>query len=260
MIINKKINHSKISTRNNEKVILSKTLSIGKYQIRLLSLLFTVLAFVILLSLGFWQIARLQEKKLFLSVIKNNLNKPPINVKIFNGHMLYTKVEMNGHFLTGKNLHLYGRKSVSNEKNTYYLVSPFQTDDNKIFLVVLGWFAERHKKNIDNIINYSNKITGVMIPGEKIKLFVLNNDVKNNVWFTLDLTQASNILDLILENFYLIMEGGDSQSDILKNLSIKNLLNIKNNHLEYAITWFALAISLAVVFIIYHLPKKIRVY
>ncbi|WP_375332417.1 SURF1 family protein [Candidatus Tisiphia endosymbiont of Temnostethus pusillus] len=228
----------------------------GKCQVQLLPLLLTILAFVILLSLGFWQIARLQEKELFLSSMKNNLNNPPINIKTLSGNKLYAKIRANGYFLEGKNLHLYGRRSMSTEKDGYYLVTPFQTDDNKIILVVLGWFAGRHKKNIDNIIDNSMEITGVILPGEKTKLFVLDNDVKNNVWFTLDLTQASNVLGLKLEDFYLVMEGNNNRSDILKSLSIENLLNVRNDHLEYAITWFALAISLAVIFVIYNLSKK----
>lgn len=232
------------------------TLKIGKCQVQLLPLLLTILAFVILLSLGFWQIARLQEKELFLSSMKHNLNNPPINIKALSGNKLYAKIRANGYFLVGKNLHLYGRRSMSTEKDGYYLVTPFQTDDNKIILVVLGWFAERHKKNIDNIIDNSMEITGVILPGEKTKLFVLDNDVKNNVWFTLDLTQASDVLGLKLEDFYLVMEGNNNRSDILKSLSIENLLNVRNDHLEYAITWFALAISLAVIFVIYNLSKK----
>jgi surfeit locus 1 family protein len=232
------------------------TLKIGKRQVQLLPLLLTILAFVILLSLGFWQIARLQEKELFLSSMKNNLNNPPIDIKTLSGNKLYAKIRANGYFLVGKNLHLYGRRSMSTEKDGYYLVTPFQTDDNKIILVVLGWFAGRHKKNIDNIIDNSMEITGVILPGEKTKLFVLDNDVKNNVWFTLDLTQASDVLGLKLEDFYLVMEGNNNRSDILKSLSIENLLNVRNNHLEYAITWFALAISLAVIFVICNLSKR----
>lgn len=237
-------------------IMMSKTLKIGKCQVQLLALLLTILAFVILLSLGFWQIVRLQEKELFLSSMKNNLNNPPIDIKTLSADKLYAKVKMNGHFLTGKNLHLYGRKSMSTEKNGYYLISPFQTDDNKIILVVLGWFAGKHKKDIDNIVDDSTEITGVILLGEKTKLFVLDNDVKNNVWFTLDLTQASDILGLTLESFYLIMEGNNNQSEIVKSLSINNLLNVRNDHLEYAITWFTLAISLAIMFVIYHLPKR----
>lgn len=52
------------------------------------------------------------------------------------------------------------------------------------------------------------------------------------------------------------MKGNNNQSDILKSLSIENLLNVRNNNLEYAITWFALGISLAVIFVIYHLSKR----
>jgi len=239
---------------------MQKFLIIAKCKVQILPLLITILAFSLLLSLGFWQITRLHEKEIFLNMIKHNLVSPPIDIKMLSDDKIYSKIKVTGHFLSTSNLHLYGRRSMSIEKDGYYLISPFQTSDAKVILVARGWFAGKYKKNIDNLVSSNDsehEITGIILPSEQPKMFVLSNDIKNNVWFTLDLKQASDILGLRLENFYLMMEGNnDINSNILKNLSMGNLLYIKNDHLEYAITWFALAISLAVIFIIYHLPKK----
>ena len=237
---------------------MERIVKIGRCETQLLPLLLVTLTVIILISLGIWQIIRLQEKKFFLSSMENNLNNPPINIETFSRDKLYANVKIKGHFLSANhNIHLYGRRSMSAEKDGYYLVTPFQTDDNKIILVARGWFAGSHKKNIDNIMQDSvNEIIGVVLPSEKTRLFVFNNDIKNNVWFTLDLKQASDILGLKLENYYLIMEGNNNQSNILKNLSIDNLIHVKNDHLEYAITWFALAMSLIVIFVIYHWRKN----
>lgn len=233
-----------------------KTLIRGRCNIPLLPLLVAVLAFSILISLGVWQVFRLQEKELFLNLIKNNLNNEAIDIKTLSGKKFYAKVKIKGEFLADKNLHLYGQRRMSAEKDGYYLITPFKTEDNKIILVARGWFSSKYKKNIDRLIAPNlnmNEIIGVVLPGERKKLFIVDNDIKNNIWFTLDITQAAEVLGLRLENFYLIMDNNNGRDgDILKNLQIDNLLHIRNDHLEYAITWFSLAIGLAVIFIIFY--------
>ncbi len=232
-------------------------------------MLVAILAFSILVLLGTWQVFRLKEKELFLSLIKNNLHNAPIDIKTLSGEKFYAKVKIKGEFLLDKNLHLYGRRSMSAEKDGYYLIVPFKTDDNKIILVAVGWFGSNYKQNIDKIIGSIiaknvNQIIGVVLPGEKKRLFIIDNDIKNNIWFTLDLSQASQFLGLKLEDFYLIMDNENlGNADMLKPLRIDNLLHIRNDHLEYAITWFSLAIALVVIFIIFYtntpyLLKKLK--
>ncbi|WP_341764525.1 SURF1 family protein [Candidatus Tisiphia endosymbiont of Beris chalybata] len=235
-----------------------KTLTLSKGKIQLFPVLIAILIFVILVSLGIWQVSRLKEKQLFLNLINNNLNNAPIDIKTLSGDKYYAKVAVRGQFLLDKNLHLYGRRAMSAEKDGYYLVSPFKTDDNKIILVTRGWFGSSHKHNIDKILDSSsiNQIIGVILPGEQKRLFIFDNDIKNNIWFTLDIKEASNILGLKLEEFYLLMDNvAVGQEDILKPLKIENLLHIKNDHLEYAITWFALAVAFAIIFIMAYSPR-----
>ena len=226
-------------------------------KIQILPLLFIILAFFALLSLGFWQISRLKEKELFISSMQYNLSNPPVDPKTLSANALYARIKVKGHFLSDKNIHLYGRKSMSKEKDGYYLITPFQTSNDKIILVTRGWFAQKHKNSINDIVDHSTEISGVTLPSEKNRLFVPGNDIANNIWFTLDLQQASQVLGLNLENFYLIMDSSsDNPSQFLKILSTERLLHIRNDHLEYAVTWFALAIALAVISIVYYFRQK----
>lgn len=237
-----------------------KNFTFGKYQIQLLPFLLIALSFAILMSLGFWQLVRLKEKQEFLAAIKSNFANPPVELETLSSNKLYAKVKAHGKFLLNKNIHLYGRRSMSAEKDGYYLVTPFQTDNNKIVLVARGWFASRYKKDIDNIMSNSfdvNEITGVILPSEKTRLFILDNDLKNNIWFTLDIMQASNILGLKLENYYLVMDNQNNpSSEILKPLKTENLLHVRNDHLEYALTWFSLAMALLVIYYIVCFKKR----
>ncbi|MGI4752549.1 MAG: SURF1 family protein [Janthinobacterium lividum] len=212
-----------------------------------------LITFIILVSLGFWQLNRLKEKKLFLASMQENLTSPAIDLAKIQDNLPYHKVKITGHFLPDKDIYLYGRRSMSSEKDGYYLVTPFKTDEDKIILVTRGWFSNRNKNIITQAINdQPHELIGVTMPSEKTRSYLPANDIKNNVWLTLDLQEASKVLGLNLENFYLIEESKDiSNLDILLPLSINHLAAIRNDHLEYAMTWFGLAASLVVIYVIY---------
>ncbi|WP_341791576.1 SURF1 family protein [Rickettsia endosymbiont of Gonocerus acuteangulatus] len=212
-----------------------------------------LVTFIILISLGFWQLIRLKEKKLFLTSMQENLTSPAIDLAEIKDNLPYHKVKITGHFLPNKDIYLYGRRSMSSEKDGYYLVTPFKPAEDKIILVARGWFSNRNKNIITQATNdQPHELIGVTMPSEKTRSYLPANDVKNNVWLTLDLQEASKVLGLNLENFYLIEESEDiSNLDILLPLSINHLAAIRNDHLEYAITWFGLAASLIVIYRIY---------
>ncbi|WP_341788888.1 MULTISPECIES: SURF1 family protein [unclassified Rickettsia] len=212
-----------------------------------------LITFIILISLGFWQLNRLKEKKLFLASMQENLTSPAIDLAEIHDNLPYQKIKLNGHFLPDKDIYLYGRRSMSSEKDGYYLVTPFKTDEDKIILVARGWFSNRNKNIITQATNdQPHELIGVTMTSEKTRSYLPANDIKNNVWLTLDLQEASKVLGLNLKNFYLIEESKDiSNLDILLPLSINHLAAIRNDHLEYAFTWFGLAASLVVIYVIY---------
>lgn len=212
-----------------------------------------LITFIILVSLGFWQLNRLKEKKLFLASMQENLTSPAIDLAEIHNNLPYQKIKLNGHFLPNKDVYLYGRRSMSSEKDGYYLVTPFKTAEDKIILVARCWFSNRNKNIITQTTNDEpHELIGVTMPSEKTRSYLPANDIKNNVWLTLDLHEASKVLGLNLENFYLIEESQDiSNLDILLPLSINHLAAVRNDHLEYALTWFGLAASLVVIYRIY---------
>lgn len=224
------------------------------YNINILILVAVASCVMILGGLGFWQLKRLEEKNIFIAKINSNINNPPLIIG--DKPELYSKIKLRGHFLANQDIYLYGRKSSavnnSQTKDGYYLVTPFQTDDNKIIITARGWFAYNDKPKMQSIENaQSEEIIGITLPSEKKQLFVPENDIARNVWFTLDLNQMSGLLKDKIEDFYLLQMETTHPINILMKLSYSKLTHIRNDHLEYAITWFALAISLIVIFIIY---------
>lgn len=226
-----------------------------KEKSNLVPLLFTIPSIVILISLGFWQLNRLAEKKLFIETLATTLNAEPVRLSNLENPNIYSKIKIDGHFLENFSIYLYGLRSMSLEKNGYYLLTPFKTYDDRIIMVARGWFAHKEKGNInlksDHTITQS--ITGVVLPPEKQSIFVPKNDFKNNIWFTLDLREMSENLGLKLRDFYLIQLEPKNLPTLITALDTKSLLAIRNDHLGYAITWFSLAIALAIIFWIHRI-------
>jgi surfeit locus 1 family protein len=219
----------------------------------LIPLILTIPIFIILISLGFWQLNRLKEKKLFIETVDITLNRDPVTLPYSKNPSIYSKIKTNGYFLENLTIYLYGLRSMSIEKNGYYLLVPFKTDDNRIIMVARGWFSHNNKGNISLKNNHIHQeIIGVVLPPEKQSIFIPKNDHKNNIWFTLDLKEMSENLGLKLENFYLIQLEPENLPEIITPLDAKSLLAIRNDHLGYAITWFSLAFALLVIFGIYY--------
>lgn len=220
-----------------------------KWQLELVPLIVTIIATIALICLGNWQLGRLTEKEQFIINIESNIANPAINLSTPNTP-LYSKVKLSGHFLRGKNAYLYGRRTSAPEKDGYYLISAFAADNGKTYLVSRGWLSHSAKDHI-NFTYEQQIIEGMTLPGEKKNPFVPANDLIGRVWFTLDLDIAKNALSINETNFYIMQTKSENQPASLANLNTKNLSKVRNDHLEYAITWYSLAFCLVVIFIVY---------
>jgi surfeit locus 1 family protein len=227
-------------------------IKIHKWKLELVPLLVTITATISLIYLGNWQLQRLSEKEQFIANIEYNIANPAVSISEISSPIpLYSKVQISGHFLSDKNVHLYGRRTTSPEKDGYYLLSAFAADSGEIYLVSRGWLPHSAKNKIDTSSAETETIEGMTLPGEKKNLFVPANDLMNNIWFTLDLEMARHTLGVNVTDFYIMQTSSEYLPDGLLPLTTKNLSKVRNDHLEYAITWYSLAASLVIIFIIY---------
>lgn len=205
-------------------------------------------SFLILIMLGNWQLKRYDEKMLLIKNIEHNLSSPSIPLN--KNPNVFSKIFLEGHFVEGQYIFLYGRRSAETEKDGYYLLSIFKNNDGKKYLVSRGWLPFSAKDNIKNFAELrSETINAIVMNGETKGFMVPENDIKNHIWFTVDLKLAHTILD-IESNFYLMQINSNNLPLDTKPLTGNNLNKIRNDHLEYAITWYCLALSLLIIFII----------
>ncbi|GAB4169692.1 MAG: SURF1 family protein [Rickettsiaceae bacterium] len=217
-------------------------------------LIITMVGVFILILLGNWQLKRLIQKNHFIATIENNIATPaqPIHQ---NSEQLkpYSKVAVTGKFLSGKNVFLYGRRSASPEKDGYYILSAFEAENGQVYLVSRGWIPQSIKNNPGEYFNQeiADQIEAITLPEETKGFMVPDNDNDHNIWFTIDLKMAKEVLGVTEDKYYLMQINSTSLPIGAKPLSTTHLNKVRNDHLEYAITWYSLAVCLLIVFFIY---------
>jgi surfeit locus 1 family protein len=213
-----------------------------------IALILFIFCFLSLITLGSWQISRHYEKTALIQAIEHNLTSQPISLS--DNNSVFSKVVLKGHFLPNQYVFLYGRRSAETEKDGYYLLSVFQSDDNKKYLVSRGWLPISTKHQIENFTELElETIHAIIMNGEKKGFMIPQNDSKNNIWFTIDLNAAKEHFGTD-DHFYLMQINSANLPLGAKLLTGNSLSKLRNDHLEYAITWYCLALSLLVVFLI----------
>ena len=236
-----------------------KKIQVGSYTLELLPFIITLIGIIFLITLGCWQLFRLQEKNAFIASVSRNLSNHPTVYDDKIPQAIYRKIKLSGRFLSGKDIYLYGRKAMAPEKEGYYLLSPFQTLQGNIIMVARGWFAAKNKLQISAAnISAATEITGITLPLEKKRMFIPNNDLKNNTWFTLEHQEMNSYTQETLENFYLLEIDPENLPANVIAINPEGLIKIKNDHLEYALTWFCLSICLGIIFAVYTKQKNNR--
>jgi len=204
--------------------------------------IFVFFSIIIFCSLGTWQVYRLQWKLDLINEINNGLNSEPVfysKTKIIN----YQKVKFNGIFDFEKQVYLYSL----NNKGTpgYDLITPIKMNSNEIVLVNRGWIKKdlRNNKSINNI--NSKFFEGILKKITKPNPFKPENDIKNNIWYSLKLEDLESFTGYKLNNFVLYLQ--DNQNNLVKNKIVSP--DLPNNHLKYAITWYSVALSILLYFL-----------
>ena len=204
--------------------------------------IFVFFSIIIFCSLGTWQVYRLQWKLDLISEINNGLNSEPVfysKTKIIN----YQKVKFNGIFDFEKQVYLYSL----NNKGTpgYDLITPIKMNSNEIVLVNRGWIKKdlRNNKSINNI--NSKFFEGILKKITKPNPFKPENDIKNNIWYSLKLEDLESFTGYKLNNFVLYLQ--DNQNNLVKSKIVSP--DLPNNHLKYAITWYSVALSILLYFL-----------
>ena len=206
-------------------------------------LLFSVFVYFIiltLLSLGFWQIYRLNWKLELIEQIENSLKNDPVELTSIEKKN-YLRIKTSGDIDFNKQIYLYNLND--NGKPGFEVINPIKIGDEN-YLMNRGWIPFEKKDLPEINLVDQNQIVGTLMLQTKASTFKPENDIEKNYWFTLNREDISKFTG---RNFseYVIYLNGDYKIPKPREITAK----ISNNHKKYAITWFSMAISILLIYL-----------
>ncbi len=211
-------------------------------------LLASTLGFIILCSLGTWQVFRLAEKTRLIAQLEARIAAQPITLaaaleRQAKGEALeYVKIMARGRFEATPALAKIGSYK---SQPGWNIVAPFISEDGIFVLVDVGAAPEkqvlpRNEDTLNGIIRLHRQGRG---------FFDNHNNAEQNVWYWWDLPEmlasanppaAAKTAPFIVQRLPEIADKSPPFAEMPK-------IELSNNHLGYAITWFGLAAALVVV-------------
>ena len=224
---------------------------------KLIPLLAFSIALSILLSLSAWQIKRLNWKT---NLIQQRVSMFEGEPKLLMQLKKPSEYEFQKVFVKGKLLNdfeFYMPALSKNGNNGFHILVPIKVSSNKFLIYNTGWVPLLNKDpqvRKENIVSEEKSFLAVIrLPGRK-GYFQPDNDPIKNFWFFVEPDLMEKQLKFDLEKtFYLEASENGPNGYPLGN---QTRIYLRNNHFQYALTWFFIAIGLIGVFITANLKKK----
>ena len=215
------------------------------FRIKSLDIFFILFIFAVLL-LGTWQVFRLNLKNNLISTLENNLKKNSI---IFNEDIdkEYTKVLLKKKDLKSK-IFLY---HLNKGEIGFKVIVPYEVNSSLVVLVDKGWIRKDKIDLIKNTLLNEDVIEGYTKKIREKNLFTPNNNIKEDFLYSV---QTDSLKKSLNKNIYplLIIQTSKTNKDIVPN---DYAIRLPNNHLQYAITWYGLAL-VTIIFFLYYRKKS----
>ena len=188
-----------------------------------------------LLYLGKWQIDRLYWKLGVLNKIDQKIAAAPVPLPVEPSESVhkYLSVEISGQFLQESIRVLASKKRYG---AGYRIIHVFRTNGRRL-LVDLGFVGLETDYDVD-LINDISLVGNLHWPDE-VDNFTPEPDLENNIWFARNVERVASALKT--EPILLILKDSTLKDQNIKPMPI-DTTHIPNDHLQYAITWFSLAI------------------
>ncbi|WP_188791575.1 SURF1 family protein [Salipiger pallidus] len=199
-------------------------------------LLFGLIGAGILCWLGVWQLQRLDWKEGVLADIEARIHgaPQPLPVMISPEEQRYQPVALEGEILPGVLRVLVSTRS---EGAGYRIVSPFRSGD-RVVLLDRGYTPTR-LKDADRYTGPAT-ITGNLHWTDERTSSTPENDIDGNIWFARDIAPMSEVLDT--EPLLVVAREVSPGDPTIEPLPV-DTAGIPNDHLQYAGTWFSLAVA-----------------
>lgn len=231
----------------------------------------TLIGISILLSLGLWQLKRLEWKTALIASIQEGSAQ---DLREFIPSDLSPDLRYHGGYITGKfdfSNEIAVLSKVYKGEPGYHIITPLIISGDHVVLINRGWapLGYQTRQNISSADDIDGEMeNGVRIFGmidlpPRINAFTPENVPDKEQWYYLDISEFSDISGY--KNIAPIMFVRRQNPDDLQCDDKARIVNypdpcgvnfdMRNNHMQYAVFWFAMACALAAVYALRFIRK-----
>lgn len=224
---------------------------------RLAAIIAGIIALAILIGLGSWQVARLHWKEALLASIAERQAATPASVDEIEQRVMrntlpdvdYYPVRVTGTFLHAGERHFF---ATWKGQTGFYVYTPMQLQDGRFVFVNRGFVPYDLKdptKRTAGQVEGPVTVTGLSrnVLTAKPSSLVPENEPAKNVFYWKDIQAMQTTAGLpegarVLPFF---IDANDAPNPGGLPVGGVTMIDLPNNHLQYAMTWFGLAAALA---------------
>ncbi|RYG61479.1 MAG: SURF1 family protein [Alphaproteobacteria bacterium] len=190
------------------------------------------------LSLGLWQLQRLEWKNQLITTTQANLTRPPIPAPSpatpLTTASAYTPVTVTGSYVSGKDTFILAS---TRHGRGFWVLTPLQTQSFTV-LVNRGFVTRAQQASLSTPSG-TIVVTGLLRLSESHGTLLQSNNPQQNLWYARDVSAIATHHNLTNIAPYFIDADASAPTPPIGGLTV---VHFRNNHLQYALTWFGMAL------------------
>ena len=198
--------------------------------------------------LGSWQLFRLNWKNDLMDNINNSIINPDLfsNDNKYN-NLVSVKLDKNYTILDKP---IFIESKTFKGKPGYHLILPLKYNNEIYSVINFGWFKDKDFDQVKNIIKKYLAVNNAKVYIREFNsdkpFFTPENNLLNNTWYSVNKSDFNQFYQYEFPSkYYFVL-----LDDRITKYSFNPLVFLRNNHLNYSITWFLLSLSSVIMLLI----------
>ncbi|MGX1197159.1 SURF1 family protein [Parvibaculum sp. MBR-TMA-1.3b-4.2] len=227
----------------------------------------TLVMLPILLGLGTWQVQRLHWKTDLIARMEARMAETPRPLPLRKDwasldldNLEYRPFTVTGHFLNDREMRYFTQDRDTSQPG-FALITPLKLDspgDEGAYVLVDRGFvpqaladpAKRPGSEPEGEVT----LTGYLRRSEKRSAFSAADDPQRNIWMVRDIATMAEAAEVSPVAPFLIEADGKVPDGTWPKPG-RTRIDLPNNHLDYALTWYGLAVVLLGIYIAFHVAR-----
>ena len=198
--------------------------------------------------LGSWQLFRLNWKNDLMDNINNSIINPDLfsNDNKYN-NLVSVKLDKNYTILDKP---IFIESKTFKGKPGYHLILPLKYNNEIYSVINFGWFLDKDFDQVKDIMKKYISVNDAKVYIREFNsdkpFFTPENDLLNNTWYSVNKNDFNQFYKYEFPSkYYFVL-----LDDRITKYSFNPLVFLRNNHLNYSITWFLLSLSSVIMLLI----------